>query len=204
MAKIVFFEIENWEKGYLRKAFKKHKLVFFNEKLTSRNVSKAKDADVLAVFIYSKVDKKVLDSMPKLKLVTTMSTGFDHIDLIECKKRKIKVCNVPTYGSNTVAEHTFALILNISRKMTEALNKTKMGDFRLTGLRGFDLKDKTIGVVGCGNIGKHVARIATGFEMNVLLYDVKKDLKLAKQLKCKYVSLSTLLKKSDIISLHAP
>ncbi len=202
MSKIAFYEIENWEIAYLKKALGKHKLVFSKNKLNKKNA--VKDADVLAVFIYSKVDKAVLDSMPKLKLITTMSTGFDHIDLKECKKRGIKVCNVPTYGENTVAEHTFALILNISRKMTEALNKTKLGDFRLTGLRGFDLKDKTIGVVGCGNIGQHVARIAKGFEMNVLVFDINKNARMAKKLGFKYASLEKLLKESDIISLHVP
>jgi D-lactate dehydrogenase len=200
--KLAFYEMENWEVNYLKKALKKHKLVFSKNKLSKKNA--VKDAEVLAVFIYSKVDKEVLDMMPKLKLVTTMSTGFDHIDLKECKKRKIKVCNVPTYGENTVAEHTFALILNISRKLCESFQKTRAGDFRLNGLRGFDLKDRVIGIVGCGNIGQHVARMAKGFEMNILVFDVNKDKKLAKKIGFKYVSLATLLKKSDIITLHVP
>lgn len=204
MVKIAFFEIENWEKDYIKQALKGHSLYFFKEKLTARNVDKIKDVDVLAVFIYSKVDKNILDKLPKLKLITTMSTGFDHIDLKECRKRKILVTNVPTYGENTVAEHTFALILAISRKIVESIDNTRAGDFRLTGLRGFDLKGRTIGVVGCGNIGKHVARIAKGFEMNVLVYDVNKDPKLAKKIGFKYASLDKLLKESDIITLHVP
>ena len=114
--KIAFYEIENWEIDYLKKALKKHKLVFNKNKINLKNA--VKDADVLAVFIYSKVEKAILDSMPKLKLVTTMSTGFDHINLKECRKRGVKVCNVPTYGENTVAEHTFALILNISHRLS--------------------------------------------------------------------------------------
>ena len=114
------------------------------------------------------------------------------------------MCNVPTYGENTVAEHTFALILAISRKIVEGVNNTRRGDFRLNGLRGFDLKGKTIGLIGCGNIGKHVARIAKGFEMNIIIYDIKKDKKLAKKIGFRYVNLDNLLKKSDIISLHVP
>ncbi|MBD3354913.1 hydroxyacid dehydrogenase [Candidatus Woesearchaeota archaeon] len=200
--KIAFYELENWTIPILKKALKKHKLVFSKDKLTKKNV--VKDADVLAVFIYSKVNKEILDMMPKLKLVTTRSTGFDHIDLKECKKRKITVCNVPNYGENTVAEHTFALILNISRKIYESINQTRKGDFRLKRLKGFDLKDKTIGIIGCGDIGQHVARIAKGFEMDVLVYDVNKNTKLAKKIGFKYSSLNTLLKKSDIISLHVP
>ena len=204
MVKIAFFEIEEWEKEIIKKSLKKHKLFFFKDTLTKKNVSKIKDADILAVFIYSKINKNILDNLPKLRLITTMSTGFDHIDLEECKKRKITVCNVPTYGENTVAEHTFALILAISRKIPESIEKTRKADFRLTGLRGFDLKDRTIGIIGCGNIGKHVARIAKGFEMNVLVYDHHKHKNSAKRLGFKYASLEKLLKNSDIITLHVP
>jgi D-lactate dehydrogenase len=204
MAKIAFFEIENWEKDYIKKAFKNYELFFSNEMLTKKNVGKVKDYNIIAVFIYSKVDKNILDVLSKLKLVTTMSTGFDHIDLKECKKRKITVCNVPTYGANTVAEHTFALILSISRKLPDSIDKTRRGDFRLTGLRGFDLKGKTIGIIGCGNIGQHVARIAKGFEMNILVFDINKDVKLAKKIGFRYSPIDNLLKKSDIITLHCP
>ncbi len=202
MANIAFFEIENWEKDYIKKNLGKHKVFFSNNVLTTKNVSK--NVDVLAVFIYSKVNKNVLDKLPKLRLVTTMSTGFNHIDLEECKKRKIKVCNVPTYGENTVAEHTFALILALSRKIVGSINRTRQGDFTLKGLRGFDLKDKTIGIVGGGHIGLHVCRMAKGFEMNTLVYDVHKDKKLAKKYKFKYTSFDNLLKNSDIITFHVP
>lgn len=204
MVKIAFFEVEDWEKDYYLKAFPKAKILFFSKEITPKDISKIKEADVLSVFIYSKVDSSVISQLSKVKLVCTRSTGYDHIDLEACKERKITVCNVPTYGENTVAEHTFALILGISRKLPESIEKTKRGDFRLDGLRGFDLKDKTIGIVGCGNIGKHVARMAKGFEMDILVFDVNKDLKLAKKIGFRYVSLDTLIKKSDVISLHAP
>lgn len=204
MAKIAFFEVENWEKDYIKKDLGKHKLFFYKDTLTKKNVNKIKDIDILAVFIYSKINKEILDNLPKLKLLTTMSTGFDHINLEECKKRKITVCNVPYYGENTVAEHTFALILALSRKIIDSVNRAKQGDFTLKGLRGFDLKDKMIGVVGGGHIGMHVARMANGFEMKTLVYDIHKDKKLAKKYKFKYTSFDNLLKNSDIITLHAP
>lgn len=202
--KIAFFEVEDWEKEHYRKAFSKHQVLFFKGELSGKDMKKIRDADVLSVFIYSRVDKETLDKLEKLKLITTRSTGFDHIDTEECRKRNITVCNVPTYGENTVAEHTFALILGISRKIPESIEKTRRGDFRLDGLRGFDLKGRIIGIVGCGNIGQHVARIAKGFEMDVLVFDVKRDQKLAKKTGFKYTSLEYLMKKSDIISLHAP
>ncbi len=200
MSNIAFYEIKDWEKDYLKKSLKKHKLTF--SRLKAKKIPK--DTEILSVFIYSKIEKKLLEKLPKLKLITARSTGFDHIDIKECKKRKITVCNVPAYGENTVAEHTFALILNISRKIYESIDQTRKGDFRLKGLRGFDLKGKTIGIIGCGGIGQHVARIAKGFETNVLVYDVNKDKKLAKKIGFKYSSLNSLLKKSDIISLHVP
>lgn len=156
------------------------------------------------MFIYSQIDKKIIDKLKNLKAITTRSTGFDHIDLKEAKKKKIKVFNVPRYGENTVAEHTFALILALSRKITESHERTVRGNFNLEGLRGFDLKGKTIGIIGIGSIGSHVARIAKGFEMNVISYSPIKDLKLQRKLGFKYVSLNKLLKDSDIISLHCP
>ncbi|MBL7053732.1 hydroxyacid dehydrogenase [Patescibacteria group bacterium] len=204
---ISFFEAAKWEERYLLDKLKNKKnlkLNFFEKQLSISYLKKIKDTDILAVFIYSKIDKKVLDALPKLKLITTMSTGFDHIDLVECKKRGIKVCNVPVYGENTVAEHTFALILALSRKLPESIERTQEYDFTLDDLCGFDLKGKVLGIVGMGSIGKHVARIGKGFEMKVVVADPNKNVKLAKQLGVKYVGFNYLLAHSDIISLHAP
>lgn len=202
--KIGFFELEAWEKEPLSAAFPNGQLEFSNNKLNFKNVEKYKDLEAISIFIYSQINEKVLSKMPKLKLITTRSTGFDHIDLGACKKRKIVVCNVPTYGENTVAEHTFALILALSRKIIDCVERTKKGSFDLTGLRGFDLKGKTIGVVGGGNIGKHVIKIAKGFGMNVIVFDVFQDPKLAKELGFNYAIMDDLLKNSDIVTLHVP
>ncbi len=202
MAKIVFFEVEEWEKQHISKGLKG--AVFFNEHLDVRNAEKAKDAEIIAIFIYSKITKDVLDKLPKLKLIATMSTGYDHIDLNECSRRGIRVCNVPNYGENTVAEHTFSMILALSRKLIESVERTKKGDFSLDKLRGSDLKGKTIGIIGMGSIGMHIARIAKGFEMKILAYDINKDKKLAAKLAFRYSSIKNLLNKSDIITLHCP
>jgi len=202
--RIVFFEIEPWEKKVLCTQFSKCNLTFTTKKLNSSNAGRYKDAEVVATFINSKVDKVVLDKLPKLKLVTTMSTGYDHIDIEECKERGIKVSNVPFYGMNTVAEHTMALILGISRRLVDCIERTKAGRFDPKGLRGFDLKGKTLGVVGTGNIGRNVIRMAKGFEMEVVAFDVVKNMKAAKKLGYKYLSLDQLLKVSDIVTLHAP
>ncbi len=202
--KIAFFELEEWEKDCIRQNLKGQQLLFINDKLTKETAAKAKDCNAVAVFIYSKIDKAVLEKLPKLRFIATMSTGYDHIDTAAAKKRKIVVSNVPTYGENTVAEHTFALILALSRKIVDSADRTRRGDFTLDGLRGFDLKGKTIGVVGTGHIGMHVIRMAKGFEMGVIAFDVKKDAAAAKKLGFRYVDFNTLLKSSDIITLHCP
>lgn len=202
--KIGFFELEKWEKEVLERAFPKDQLLLSHKKLTPAEAKKNPDLEVASVFIYSKIDEKLLTQFPKLKLIATRSTGFDHIAINICKKRNIVVCNVPTYGENTVAEHTFALILALSRKIIECRERTQKGSFDLTGLRGFDLRSKILGVIGSGNIGRHVIRMAQGFEMNLLVYDAFPNPQTAKEMGFVYVSLDELLKKSDIITLHVP
>lgn len=202
--RIGFFEVKPWEKEYLSSRLRKHKLVFFEEPLSEKNVSKVKDCECVSVFIYSKVSREVMDSIPNLKIVATRSTGFDHVNVEECKKRGIAVMNVPFYGENTVAEHAFGLLLSLSRNIHKSYVRTLKNDFSLEGLTGFDLKGKTMGLVGGGNIGMHVARMARGFQMEVLVYDIIKNNKLAKQIGFKYADLNTLIKNSDVISLHVP
>ena len=202
--KIVFFEIKGWEKKHLDKALKGHKLMYHEEPLTIENVAKAKDADVVSVFIYSQLTKEVVKKLSKLKLVTTRSTGFDYIDLKACKAKKVPVCNVPFYGENTVAEHTFALMLSLSRNIHKSYVRTLKNDFSIEGLQGFDLKGKTLGVVGGGSIGLHVIRMAKSFGMEVIVNDISQNSFLAEVLGFKYVSFEELLKTSDIISLNAP
>ncbi len=204
MANITFFEIKPWEIKYLKSKLKGHSLKFFEGPISNENISKAKDGDIISIFIYSKVNKDVLKKLSKLKLVTTRSTGFDHIDIKECKKRKITVCNVPYYGENTVAEHTFALILSLSRNVHKSYVRTLKDDFSIEGLTGFDLKNKTIGIVGGGHIGLHIAMMARAFGMHVRVYDINKNNFMAEVINFKYIDFNDLLKVSDIISLHVP
>ena len=177
---------------------------FIGEHLNEINVNKIKNADAIGIFIYSAVNKKIIDNLPNLKLIATLSTGFDHIDLEECRKRKIIVCNVPHYGENTVAEHTFALILALSRNVHKSYARGMKEDFSIDGLMGFDLKDKTLGVIGTGHIGLHVIRIAKGFGMHVLAYDPHPNPFIAEVLHYKYAPLDEVLAGSDIITLHVP
>ena len=203
--KLACFELMDWEKDYLSEKFGNTLEISFNsEVLNSESVSTARDAEGIVVFIYSTVNKQVLDQMPNLKFIATMSTGFDHVDIEECKRRNITISTVPTYGENTVAEHAFALIFAISRRIIESHERVREGNFSPSGLTGFDLFGKTLGVIGVGSIGTHVIRIAKGIGMEVLGYKRTPDPKLAADLGFRFVTMDELLSQSDIITVHVP
>ena len=201
---IFFFETNKEEEEYFRKNLGRHKLSFYEHDINEKNVKNAKDADILVIFVDSQISKEILDKLPKLKFVATRSTGYDHIDLSACKEKGVKVSSVPHYGENTVAEHTFGLILSLSRKIPDAVERTKKDNFSLKGLEGFDLKGKVLGVIGPGDIGQHVIRMAKGFDMKVIANSNHNDKKLARKLGFSFVSLNYLLRNSDIITLHIP
>ena len=204
--RIAFFEVTPKEKSYLRKKLdKSFDLDFFTNPLNESNAGKLiSGVNIISPFIYSQLNSKVISYAKKLKLIATRSTGFNHIDIDASKKKKISVANVPYYGENTVAEHTFALILALSRNLHKAYVRTIHSDFSLDGLRGFDLRGKTLGVIGAGSIGVHVIKIAKGFGMKIIAYDVKPNHMLTELLDFTYVSLDELLSRSDIITLHCP
>ena len=203
--KIAFFEIEQWEADYVKEKLPGNELFFIENKLNKDNLPQQKDFDAISVFVGSEIKKEVIDSLPNLKLLTTRSTGFDHIDLEAIKQKNIKTGYVPGYGDNTVAEFAFALLLSFSRKIFEAVSRVKQDEnFSFDGLQGFDLNGKTIGIVGVGRIGKFMVKIAKGFGMNVLAYDVYPNEVLAKEMGFSHISLDDLLAKSDVISLHIP
>lgn len=204
-AVIAFTEVEDpLERTFIKQAFKDYPNLLILKETANEVLDKISKASVLSIFIKSKIDKYLFNQMPQLRFVTTRSTGFDHIDLKTAKKRDIRVSNVPTYGENTVAEHTFALILSLSRNLRKAYLRTVRNDFSIEGLMGFDLKGKTLGVIGTGHIGLHVIRIGTGFGMNVLAFDVQEKKFLSEVMGFRYVPLKELLNQSDIISLHVP
>lgn len=197
-----FYSIVPDLKDYLKGTMKGHSVKIHEEPFTLDTLDSK--TEILGVFVNNKVDKTVFDKLPKLKMIATFSTGFDHIDLKEAKKRKIIVCNVPTYGENTVAQHAFALILALSRKLFQSVKTVKEGVYDYHGLRGFDLKGKTIGIIGTGHIGIHLVDMLEGFETNIIAYDAFPNKELEKTHNFKYVSKNKLFAESDIISLHVP
>lgn len=202
--KIVFFEAERWECDILQRICCEHEVVFTDEELGIDNARLYSDADIISPFVHSALDRSVLECFEHLKFVATRSTGYDHVDLDYCNRNAIPVSNVPVYGDHTVAEHVFALLLAISHKIPEALNRTRKGDFSQRGLQGFDLHGKTLGVIGTGAIGKRVVEIARGFRLNVLACDPKPDAVFADRHGVSYVDMNCLLDQSDIVTLHVP
>lgn len=202
--KIKIFEFDTHEEKCFQEFLNKNEVECVSEALSKQNAGRHQEAEIISTFIYSDMSGEVLQKLPELKLIATRSTGYDHIDLEYCRKKNIKVCNVPSYAENTVAEHVFALLLTISRRMIDAVDRTRKGDFSTRGLQGFDLTGKTLGVIGTGDIGEHVIRIAGGFGMRVLAYDVKPRRELEDTLNFLYTEFEDLLEKSDVVTLHVP
>lgn len=203
METTAFYEIESWEEEYLRTLFPNETLHFSNDKAHEETNPEVFQSTIISTFIYSQLTAKVLAKFPKLKLIATRSTGYDHIDLKYCQEKNITIVNVPSYGAHTVAEHTFSLILALSRKLIPTIERSRRGDFDLNNLTGFDLAGKTIGIIGAGKIGDKVIRLARAFEMQVLLYTRHPE-EVAGQEGIKAVSLDELLAGSDIVTLHLP
>ncbi len=203
MSAPLFLEVDPQDHALITSNFPN--AVLRKEALTGKKLIDAcTDHEVVCSFIYSEFSKEVLEALPRLKLLCTRSVGTNHIDLDTCRKKGIIVCNVPDYGSHVIAEHAFALLLSALRHITEAGSKVKSGNFDYHGLRGMALMGKTIGIVGTGKIGTKVAQIAHGFGMHILAVDKCRVLGLESIYGVKYVDVDTLLRESDVISLHVP
>src|SRR5262245_41045787 len=201
---IAMIENEEWERQACLRLEPHHRVCCVAEPLDRRNATDFSDAEVVSPFVNSRLDATVLSHFPGLKLIATRSTGYDHIDLDYSATNGITVSNVPDYGDSTVAEHVFTLLLAVARNLIEAVERTRRGRFTQAGLRGFELRDRVIGVIGTGRIGLRTIEIARGFGMNVIAYDLHPDEAAAGQLKFTYKSLDELLSDSDVLTLHVP
>lgn len=201
---IVVFEAEEWEAEACQALRPGQSLRCTGEALSVANAADYADAEIVTAFVNSRLDADVLASLARLKLIATRSTGYDHIDLDYCRRRGIAVANVPSYGDVTVAEHVFALLLGVARNLVQTVEGLRAGRFDQAGLRGFDLHGKTIGVIGTGRIGRRVIDIAHGFGMAVIAHDVAPDSELSARRGFHYADLETLLRTSDVVTLHVP
>ncbi|HET6406284.1 MAG TPA: NAD(P)-dependent oxidoreductase, partial [Chthoniobacteraceae bacterium] len=162
------------------------------------------DGELLSVFISDTVDAQFLIAHPKLKLIATRSRSVDHIDVAECRARGVAICNVPHYAEESVAEHTFALLLALSRRLRELMTHPKEGHFSYAAVRCQELCGKTMGIIGMGRVGQQVASLAHAFQMTVIASDIDRSPDVAKKQGFEWVSLDDLFARSDVISLHAP
>ncbi len=200
---IVIYETTKDEQRALKEKYKGHKIKFFADWVDAKHMPPT-DTEILSIHAHSRITAEIIKSLPNLKYVLTRTAGFDHIDLAACKKRGIMASNIPGQNATAVAEFAFGLMLSLARDTYEAISEVKRGIFDDDFHVGRELEGKVLGIAGTGAIGGRVARIAKGFGMQVLAWDVKKNNKLAKELGFRYVEFNRLLEKSDIISLHIP
>jgi D-lactate dehydrogenase len=202
--KVVVYSVKSYEKEFIAKANqKKHDITLIANSLDVDTANFAQGKDAVIVFTNDDVSANVIAKLKSygIKYIATRSTGIDHIDRVAASAAGLKIANVPNYSPQSIAEHAFTLIMALNRKVNIAYNQTKNFDFRLNNLQGFCLKDKTVGLIGFGNIAKSLAQILNGFGCKILAYDpyVNNFPNYVTS-----VSLDNLLCNSKIISLHAP
>lgn len=202
--KVAVFETEEWEHRACLRLEPENEVRCTPEPLDNRSSAAYADAEIVSTFVNSKLGADVLARFSALKLIATRSTGYDHIDLDWCAEHGVTVENVPDYGDSTVAEHVFTLLLATARNLVEAVERTRRGNFSQTGLRGFELHDKTLGVVGTGRIGRRTIEIAHGFGMTVVAHDLHPDREAAVRLGFRYGALDEVLSAADVLTLHVP
>ncbi len=201
MKRIAFFDTKPYDKIYFDKYNKNYEIVYFEGKLTSKTASLVKGFDAVIAFVNDDIDKNVINILYEngIKLLAMRSAGYNNVDM-KAACGKVHVVRVPAYSPEAVAEHAFALLQTLNRKIHKAYIRTRDFNFSLIGLSGIVLKNKTIGVIGTGAIGRSLINIARGYGMNVLAYDLYPN----DNLNVKYVDLDTLFKESDVLSLHCP
>ena len=206
--KVAIFDTHQFEKSTLIEANKNfnHDLNFFEVRLTEKTISLAQGYESICIFTSDRLNRSLVEQLAKggTKLIALRSAGYNHVDLNAAFDFKIKVVRVPEYSPYAVAEHAVGLILSLDRKIHKAYNRVRENNFSLEGLVGFDLHDKTVGVIGTGRIGKVFMKIMKGFGCRVLAYDNQPDLLFENQYQIKYTTLNEVLEKSDIVSLHVP
>lgn len=205
--KVAVYSAKPFDRQFLEAANRagRHRLHYLDCRLTTATAARAKGSSAVCLFANDQANSVTMMGFAHIgvRLIALRSAGFDNVDLAAAQAHGISVARVPAYSPNAVAEHSFALILSLVRKIHCAYNRVRQGNFSLDGLMGFDLVGKTIGIVGAGNIGSVCAKIALGFGCSVLATDpVRRP-----ECECagvRYVELDELLKRSDIVTLHCP
>jgi len=203
--KIVFFSAQPYDKEFFTRFNEdQFELIFVESALDINSVELANGANAICVFVNDKVNAEVIKTLAakSIKIIALRCAGFNNVDLEAAKSNGIRVCRVPAYSPEAVAEHAVAMILTLNRKTHKAYNRVREQNFSLNGLLGYNLHGKTVGVIGTGNIGKAFSKIMLGFGCRVLAFDLiaNKDME---AIGVEYHPLMEVLK-ADIISLHCP
>ena len=202
MITISFYDTKPYDKKYFNIINEQYGFTinYFETKLSARTAKLAEGSDAVCAFVNDDVSAPTIDALNKLgiKIIAMRCAGYNNVD-IRYAQDKIPVVRVPAYSPHAVAEHAMALLLTLNRRIHKAFLRTRDFNFSLNGLTGFDLYGKTVGVVGTGKIGSAFIDICRGFGMKVLAYDVFPNVE-----NVEYTDMDTLLKSSDLISLHCP
>ncbi len=206
MAKIAIFNVDEKKEVIFLNLFKGsgHELHLFRKQLDQKTAEANNDIEGIAIALRPNITSTLLDALPHLRVISTMSSGFFHIDINACNTRNITVCNVPDYGVNSVAEFAFGLIVALVRKFKPAFERADCANLYREGLMGTEIGDKTIGIVGTGRIGSYMARLGNAYGMNIIACDLHPRPHLTEKFKVVYKDLEALLSESDIITLHVP
>ncbi len=205
--RVIVFSTHGFEKEFLLKANnQKHELVFVESRLSMETVHLANGFDAVSLFVNDKADSQVVEQLQNLniKCIVLRSAGFNHVDFRKARSLGMRVARVPLYSPFAVAEHAVTLMMVLNRNIIRAHNRINDLNFSLDGLTGFDMRGKTIGIIGTGNIGGVTAEILHGFGCKLLGYDTLENEELKKKVEIRYTSLKELCANSDIISLHCP
>ena len=205
--KIAVFDTHKFERNIFRSINNEygHEIEFLKIRLSVKSSILTSGYEAVCIFTNDQVDREVIKKLSSngVKIIALRCAGFNNIDLVAAKEFNISVVRVPEYSPHAIAEYTMALILTLNRKTHKAYNRVREGNFRLDGLIGFDLHQKSVGVIGTGKIGQAFCNILLGFGCRVLASDLSPNEELIKK-GVKYVELDELYKESDIISLHLP
>lgn len=205
--KIAVFSTKPHDREFLDKfnSNNRHELVYFEAPLNADTTNLALGFEGVCIFVNDKIDAVTINKLSKIgiKLIDLRSAGFNNVDIEAAHNKNIKVMRVPAYSPQAVAEHAVALILTLNRKTHKVYNRVRESNFSLENLIGFNLYDKTIGVIGTGKIGEAFCQIMVGFGCKVIAYDINESEKL-KEKGVEYKTLNELFQDSDIISLHCP
>lgn len=205
--KVLFYSVHSFEIPYYEAANSgQHEITLESKQLNNETADLAKGYEAISIFSNDDASALILKKLKKggVKFLALRSAGYNHVDLKTAQALRMRVARVPAYSPYAIAEHAVALMLALNRKIVEAVRRIKSFNFSLDGLTGFDMNSKTVGIIGVGKIGRIVLKILDGMGCRILGYDIEEDVTLEEKYNFSYCNLDTLLRKSDIITLHCP